>query len=516
MEAVYMNLEEDAQTRIDHLLKQLGKLSKITQLVSEGHFFLYHPNADCPEEDDPINVLAENFNFMIKKLREAQENLENKVQLRTNQLQEKTQELEKLFREVSELKNEQDGDYYLTSLLLEPLCSNRAVNSTVSIEFLVKQKKKFSFNGKSKTIGGDICGADTVQLRGREYTAFANADAMGKSIQGAAGALILGSLFDAIIKRTKLSEISQQKFPELWVRESFIEFQKVFESFDGGMMVSMLIGLIDNENGTMYCINADYPPIVLFRNGAAKFLATNHFLKVGIRPDFFSGKNYKPLAVDIFELQDGDILVSGSDGRDDLLIETAEGKYINNDENLFLRITESEDADLNAIFEALSRTGRVTDDLSLMRAGISLPGRRRRLNTEQKKLCKQFETLNGTSDLMARTSHLEKMIATGIDHRVVFRMLVKCYYRLRDFPNALEHAEQFCANYPAETRMIYILANLYFLLGDLPRAAVAADRLLSREPATAEYAQFQARVQQKLAEGAGESKNPLPRAQTGT
>lgn len=65
------------------------------------------------------------------------------------------------------MKLHQDGDYYLTSLLVKPLGGTKIESDEVKIEFLTKQKKEFSFKGKKGEIGGDLSIAHTIFLRGK-------------------------------------------------------------------------------------------------------------------------------------------------------------------------------------------------------------------------------------------------------------------------------------------------------------------------------------------------------------
>jgi hypothetical protein len=90
---------------------------------------------------------------------------------------------------------------------------------------------------------GDFCCAHKITLRGKEYIFCVNADAMGKSIQGAGGALVLGSVLEAIVERTKYDDIFKEQYPEQWLKNAFVEIHKVFESFDGSMLVSCILVL---------------------------------------------------------------------------------------------------------------------------------------------------------------------------------------------------------------------------------------------------------------------------------
>ena len=112
------------------------------------------------------------------------------------------------------------GDYFLNSLLLEPLHANHSSSDLVSVEFFLKQKMGFQFRKWEKEIGGDICFSHNINLNGKEYIVFFNADAMGKSIQGAGGAIVLGAVFGSIVGRTRFLSKEKATYPEL---QSFFE-----------------------------------------------------------------------------------------------------------------------------------------------------------------------------------------------------------------------------------------------------------------------------------------------------
>ncbi len=95
---------------------------------------------------------------------------------------------------------------------------------------------------------------------------------MGKSIQGAGGALVLGVVFLSFIKRTQMIVESQNKSPERWIKECFYELQTIFESFDGSMLVSVVLGLVEEDTGVLYYLNAEHPWTVLYRDENASFI----------------------------------------------------------------------------------------------------------------------------------------------------------------------------------------------------------------------------------------------------
>ena len=229
----------------------------------------------------------------------------------------KTKELQLSLSEINELKVQQDGDYFLTSLLLKPLSNGNMKTDNIVIESLVRQKKNFQFRNKFSEIGGDLCAVNNIYLKEKKYTVFMNADAMGKSLQGAGGALVMGTVFKSIIQNTLSIPILQQKYPERWLKDCYQELQNVFVSFDGSMLISCVIGLICEETGVLYYINIEHPYVILYRDRRASFLDEDmHVRKIGVE------QSDMRLKVNVFQLEHDDIVILGSDGRDDILIQT--------------------------------------------------------------------------------------------------------------------------------------------------------------------------------------------------
>jgi hypothetical protein len=72
--------------------------------------------------------------------------------------------------------------------------------------------------------------------------------------------------------------------------------------------------------------------------------------------------------IEVVALRPGDILVLGSDGRDDILLSGSDEKrVINDDENEFLNHVNEGNGNLGEILNSILQTGELTDDLSLMR-----------------------------------------------------------------------------------------------------------------------------------------------------
>lgn len=267
--------------------------------------------------------------------------------------------------EVEHLLEIQNGDYYLTSLLIKPLMVNEVKNSRARVDYCLDQKKKFNFRKWHAEIGGDICIAHSILLRDKKYTVFTNADAMGKSIQGAGGAIVYGVAFLSSIMRTIDNRAEQDSTPSAWLEQLFRDLQALFESFDGSMLISAVVGLIEEDTGLMWHFNCEHPWIVRYRSKKAEFLDDED--KVGRK---IGTMGISEMHIQESKLALGDMIILGSDGRDDILLgidEETGNRIINEDEQLFLRRVEEADGSPREIALAVQKSGELTDDLSIMR-----------------------------------------------------------------------------------------------------------------------------------------------------
>lgn len=301
-------------------------------------------------------VLANRFVRLNEEVEDLNENLERKVEDRTKQLN-------KSLSDIQELKEKQDGDYFLTSLLIDPLGGNHNESGSVRTEMVQRQMKRFAFRKWNAEIGGDHCAVHSIELKGRRATVFINGDAMGKSMQGAGGALVLGTVFQSVIARTQKTEEAGNRYPEQWLKDCFLELQNVFVSFDGSMFLSAFLGIVDEQSGLMYCINAEHPRPVLYRSGRAEFIETPILRKIGI-PDVDA-----QLTIGTVQLAPDDVVIIGSDGRDDVSLgmDASGNRIINEDEEMFLRHVEQGQGMVDEITRLVFEFGAQADDYSLIR-----------------------------------------------------------------------------------------------------------------------------------------------------
>ncbi len=312
---------------------------------------------------DEIGYLTNSFNKMVSSIDTAQEQLEDYAKNLEVKVELRTKELKESLDEVHALKKKQDADYFLTTLLVEPLSHPGFNTPRVKVEYKVIQKKDFEFKNERHEIGGDYCTTIRVQLVNKDYTVVLNSDAMGKSLQGSGGILVLGSLFQSIIKRTQNSQGMKNLEPEDWLLVVHNELQTVFVSFTGSMMVSIFLGLLEEVSGRFIHFNSEHPEAVLYRDKKAAFITEE-------KPDFKVGAEMidSPPKIRETQLMKGDVVIIGSDGRDDIMILGEDNnKALNYDETIFVKTVEQSEGKLERIIDTILQTGELTDDLSVMR-----------------------------------------------------------------------------------------------------------------------------------------------------
>lgn len=429
--------------------------------------------------EDEIGYLSRSFNGMVHSIKDSKQKLQEYAETLEDKVKERTAELQKAFEEVNALKKQQDGDYFLTSLLTTPLGSNKAKSDNLNLDVFVEQKKKFEFRNWHRDIGGDTVITSTIVLRDKPHTVFLNADAMGKSMQGAGGILVLGSVFQSVIDRTRLSPKEQDVFPEHWLKYTFIELHRVFEVFDGSMLISLVMGLIDDESGLLYYINAEHPWSVLYRNGKAEFIEKEMALrKLGTQG--VSGH----IEVQTFQLEPRDVVIVGSDGRDDLLMGYDEdgARIINENEQQFLKVVEQCDGDIERVREALEQYGELTDDLSLLRIGF-----KEAVHHDHGELSQQvIQLLNRArlgvkeGNLKLAIGDLEEALRINDAQPDVMRDLVKAYLKDKQFEKAASLAEDYIHIKPADSEFLYIASYCHKVLQNYKKAADFGERLRLR------------------------------------
>ncbi|WP_425528853.1 SpoIIE family protein phosphatase [Leptospira gomenensis] len=422
-------------------------------------------------------ILANKFVRLNEEVEELNEDLERKVEQRT-------EELKQSLEQVNRLKVQQDADYFLTSLLINPLSSNKNVSRVVRTEFYTKQKKSFEFKGKTYEIGGDILISGNIELRNKRYVVFVNGDAMGKSIQGAGGALVMGTVFNTILTRSGIAT-QKNKSPEQWLSEAFLELQKIFESFDGSMYISIVLGLVEESSGLLYYINAEHPWTVLYRDGVASYIEDELTLrKIGIP------ENEQHLTIKTFRMFPGDAIVIGSDGRDDILIGNEENRIINEDQNQFLKRVEEGAGDLCEVYDRILKFGSLVDDFTLLKitydpgaseseAGIvsekTVSDSFRDALISGKELLRDKKVEEGLKSL-------EYALALNPKNESVLATFGKFYLKEKEYSKSLTYWEKLSGLYANSAEFVYYVSLCHKMLKSYETAAEFGERSFSLDP----------------------------------
>jgi HAMP domain-containing protein len=456
---------------LNALLEGLGKVKK-------GNLDITIP----VKVQDEIGFLSNSFNSMVKSIKDSKDKLEDYAEHLEEKVEARTKELQVTLNQVEKLKTQQDGDYFLTTLLLRPLGVNKVLGSKVKVDFFVKQKKEFKFKSVSHDIGGDICITHQIKLKGRDYITFLNADAMGKSMQGAGGVLVLGAVFQSIIQRTVSYSAHSEVPPEFWIKSAFKEMHKIFESFDGSMLISLVFGLVDERSGLVYFINAEHPWVILYRDGVADFIEHDmKFRKLGT-----SGLENE-LCVSTFQMMAGDFLIIGSDGKDDLILSKDEKKdtrVINEDEGLFLKRVEEAKGDLNKIFQLITDKFELMDDFSLL--SISYPDDVIDISEEETKKIEDTlrlaRTLVGKHNFKDAITLLQERYEENKDRSEVAQYLIKAYMKERNYKEASKICKEFLEKNELDTALLFKASYCLKMNHEFKEAIEMAERIKLRDP----------------------------------
>ncbi len=441
---------------------------------------------------DELGQLATTFNSMSAELQRTYSQLaqaKNEIEAHALHLEEKvrerTAELSASLAEVKQLKEKQDADYYLTSMLVIPLGGVHVQSETLLVKEVTRQKKKFSYRKFEREIGGDISSVKRIELKGKPYLAMINADAMGKSIQGAGGALVIGAAFDAITNRSAAG-LQDMREPEFWLWDVFSELHRLFAGFDAAMLVSSCIALADETSGVIFFANAEHPFTTLFRKGKAIYIENEN--RVARKLGMPVGELV--LHVNTIRLQEGDRLIFGTDGREDLLVQNQNGETIlNENPNLFLEVVTRARGDVNVIVELLPEYGAVTDDISL----LSLETRGRLPNTPGKAEQSIYLPLKELLDRGASrecVTQIEKELSNWKWLKNMRRLYIRALALDKQINRALTECLLYNDDFPEDTRMLFESARLARAAHNRETMEYVLRRLKLREPGHAQYSRL--------------------------
>ncbi len=506
------------------LVKPLNNLLEGVGEVNTGNLLVKIPVM----VQDEIGYLSESFNRMVKSILDSKNKLQEHADTLEEKVQERTRDLNAKMEEVQALKVQQDGDYFLTALINKPLMTNWNKSRYVGTEFYVEQKKKFAFRDRDSELGGDICITGNLRFRddSDRWVLFVNGDAMGKSMQGAGGAIVLGTSMNNILSRSAGQNRVIEESPEEWLTLTYTELHNVFLTFDGMMMASVAMGLIHETTGRMLYINAEHPWSAVYRDGKAFYIEHELLLRKLGSPSEFE------FHLQEHQLKPGDVLFAGSDGREDLdMTPGTEKRTINEDNDVFLRFIEQAKGDLAGVVDEVHAFGAITDDLSILRIGFQeattpmaspaatgestraagadvLSMARSKFATgrqllEQGDVDEAIDNLKEAAKLAPdykdplrilgqihydrrefedAVPWFESYLELDNDAANVWFLLSICYKQERRFENARNAGEKVRELQPHRTANLINLSDSYRVLGDAARARTVIEEALKIEP----------------------------------
>ena len=234
------------------------------------------------------------------------------------------------------------------------------------------------------------------------------------------------------------------------------------------MLISVVMGLVEEETGLLYYINAEHPWTVLYRDGVAGFIEDELELrKIGTKG--MEGD----IRIRIFPLEAEDVLFVGSDGRDDLILPqgNAENRLINEDETQFLRRVEESEGKLKDLVERLKSFGELSDDLTLVR--LEWKGEPKTLQNKDD-LRESVRMALQTRDYESAVETLEKMLPYLPTDDEILLQLSYAYRKLKHFKKAIDLGERLRSRDPKHFRNLVHLIECYRLV----RNEEKADKLL--------------------------------------
>ncbi|TGK01563.1 HAMP domain-containing protein [Leptospira langatensis] len=434
---------------------------------------------------DEIGYLSDSFNKMVGSILEGKTQLEEYADTLEEKVEARTREVTEKMEEIHALKVQQDGDYFLTSLLSKPLMTNWNRSAQITTNFYIEQKKKFIFKNKESEIGGDICISGNL-LFGPEkekWTMFLNGDAMGKSMQGAGGAIVLGTAMNNIMARSASKGKVLNVSPEEWIQEAYRELDDIFRTFDGVMMASAILGVLNDRTGKMYYFNAEHPWAVLLRDGKASFLESELTLRKLGSPTEMSFKILE------FQLSPGDVLYIGSDGRDDInLTEDGVSWVMNSDENLFLKTVEDSKGDLDTLVAKIHGLGALSDDLSLIRIGFqeqlapNLEETKAEISESALRKYAEAKALLQQKEIGTAIVLLEETIEASPNFKPASRLLGQVYYDRKEYAFASRWFEKYLEEDPDSPNIWFLLSVCYKHMKEYDKAGVAAEKVRISQP----------------------------------
>ena len=411
--------------------------------------------------------LIERYVLITKKWKLISTDLDNIVVSRTNKLNES-------LLNIIKIKTSQEADYFLFYQILNSVFSEFK-NNLKNIEIYEKPYHIFEYRGENKLIGGDICITDIVFIGDKEFLFLINGDAMGKSLQGAIGALAIGMVVKSYLKENK---ICKNTSPELWIYGLFSKLHESFECFEETMFASSCISLLDYKDGFYYQVSSEHPKTILLKSDKANFLNNSvDTSKLGVNGIQSQFKIFTK------ELSPGDIIIIGSDGKDEIIMrDENNNEYYNLDENVFLNIVNEAKGNLDEIINSLNKKGKIRDDISIIKLEYN-PIKTYNSDEISTFLNKKYISKNKENSLNSQEIlFFENLNIVFPELNIINKILGLHYYNINKIDKAILYIKKYNYNFPNSLYLLHINTLLNKKIGNYIDAKYSGEQILFRRP----------------------------------
>jgi hypothetical protein len=279
---------------------------------------------------------------------------ENKIEYLDSNLKEKINSIFFLQQENDESTQSLKGEYFIASILSEPTIKISEKSENFISNIFIEQKNSFTYNSKTRSIGGDFCITKKLffPTENKTYLFYCNGDATGKSLKGSIGALSAFIYFETIF--SKKIELKPKEFLE----DLLNTLNQLFKIFSGNMYLSLSSGLISEGTGELLYSVTGHPKNILYSEGKVDYL-----------PDYqenLIGDYSNPISIFKYKFKVNDILYISSDGRETIELGGIYGGTKSETEKLFLKIIEKSNGDFDFLIHEIKNFGKFSDDFSVI------------------------------------------------------------------------------------------------------------------------------------------------------
>jgi hypothetical protein len=212
-----------------------------------------------------MNLAKREIKFSKAMILKYQKSIED---LATGNLKEKINSIFSLQQEYDTSAQFLKGEYFIASILSEPTVKISENSDNFICNVFIEQKNSFTFNSKSRSLGGDFCITKKLYfpIEDKNYLFYCNGDATGKSLKGSIGALSAFIYFETTL--SKKIELKPKEFLEDLVNT----LNQLFKIFSGNMYLSMSCGLISEETGELLYSVTGHPKNILYSESKVDYL----------------------------------------------------------------------------------------------------------------------------------------------------------------------------------------------------------------------------------------------------